>query len=342
MSKSSLSKIVRNFIEQAKDGSANNYAQPKAPLPTTTFAAQTKQGPSYSSALPKRTAVNTKEVPKTKKAAVGQENRHLVRTGKTAATATDHQMQIPLAPVEAKSKHISLNNSKLNPSPSRSRTVIGQMGGREDLLAMSYDRTHGDSLLQQELDPSQSVAAQIVGSPVQGPRTPLRKDYASSTLAATLEKKPQNLVGISGLAAKGSLIKISAPVEEPQRLTERRHTFEGDIVIKGDSGKEDPKEPEKPPVGPKKGSTGKRINEIMKEERGTHILGDYHSARVTARSGLGSSIGPSMHRNHDNGITSLTGLKDIPSYISGTTEALGMSTPQPAHHASKGRFPHLP
>src|SRR3990167_3884278 len=164
MSKSSLSKIVRNFIEQAKDGSANNYAPPRAPLATTTLPSQAKPTSFHGNPGMKKPATISKEVPKPKRPTGVGDTRNLVRTGKPQVAPTE-QITTATVPLEPKSKNISLNNSKLNPSPSRSRTVAGNTAAKEDLTGMSYDRILMGSVGHQDDSNTQTGMAIGVMSP---------------------------------------------------------------------------------------------------------------------------------------------------------------------------------
>ena len=278
----------------------------------------------------KKPATISKEVPKPKRPTGVGDTRNLVRTGKPQVAPTEQITTAPV-PLEPKSKNISLNNSKLNPSPSRSRTVAGNTAAKEDLTGMSYDRILMGSVGNKDDWNTQTGMAIGVMSPLAVPKTPPVKEYGTTLT----EKRNMQGTAINSIAAKGSMIKLTYSVEEPHRLTERRRTFEGEPPNKAETTKEDVLKDEEHHMSAKKTSTGMRIHEIMKEDRVAH-LGDYNSARAPNRPAIGSSIGPSINRNHGNGVTSLTGLKDLPSYITGTAEALGVSTPQPASHHSRG------
>lgn len=182
MNKSSLSKIVRTYIEQAKDGCSNNYTI----------------GKSTSTCNPiKKTTTSTKI-----KSTVNPERCPLVRKNKGQAGEIQNINM-------TNSKNMSLNNSQLANSPSRSRTPPKK--NIKPLLTLSTKPEIGKHLRA------------TMDSPM--------------ALSRDLSKK-------NGLFRRANKAQVSSKVTQNEfpktetnddyRLTERRGTAENQLIDSGD------------------------------------------------------------------------------------------------------------
>jgi hypothetical protein len=227
MSKSSLSKIVRTYIEQAKDGSANHYVPPASKTATINMSSNTKK-------------TTTAQKPKT--------TAGLMTDQKTQPRAGKVQNNEPILQAN-NSKNISLNNSQLQRSPSKTRagqifpsalsgatTGHGVKNAMDDRQRMTVDFLNTNSMPQ---------------SPGEGGQIPKLKESprpaekSKTQLADQLSHKSKTGKGTLSTGSSGQLHKCTsnlnpsnvrkANLEEEslmqkQRLTERRMTHEREAL----------------------------------------------------------------------------------------------------------------
>ena len=200
MSKSSLSKIVRTYIEQAKDGSSNHYNTAKCPPPSNSTS---------------------------KKIAPPQKQK----TGQVIATPDPKPQSKPLklavvepVPQVMSSKNVSLNSSQLQRSPSKTR--VGQLvapnkGGYED---KDREKDKGPVLSREKL---KSMVGELHSD---GEKLP--------QIMSKVSNVPGEKSGKTQVRFGGNSKEIPGPIKsdwssEGERLTERRHTEEA--ALKTDS-----------------------------------------------------------------------------------------------------------